>query len=86
MVGVYDETLLKVISVAVRVSVARRRNPGGVFTRADSLFESAERTDRWMAEELWFLKNRRPVDLLEDKEGLILVLDTLSRIAYGVYA
>ncbi|EGF31430.1 hypothetical protein IMCC9480_3960 [Oxalobacteraceae bacterium IMCC9480] len=56
------------------------------IAKAVAVFENEESGCRWMTSEISALGNVTPLSLLDTEAGYELVLDTLGRIEYGVYA
>lgn len=56
-----------------------------VKRRAEAVFSSPEKANRWLSERALGLGGRRPVELLVTSEGYEQVLDFLTRIEFGVY-
>jgi hypothetical protein len=81
-----DDPRVSGVFAMADVAAARRRNPGGVFTVADRVFESPQNADRWMAQPVWSLGNVRPVNLLESEGGIRSVLYVLNCIEHGHFA
>lgn len=57
-----------------------------VFGRAVQVLEDEEAARRWINQENRALGGESPLSLLDTEAGYELVLDTLARIEYGVYA
>ena len=57
-----------------------------VFGRALQVLEDKEAARRWINQENRALGGESPLSLLDTEAGYELVLDTLARIEYGVYA
>ena len=56
------------------------------FTRAIAVFEEEENAREWMSSQIRSLGSETPLSLLDTEAGYELVMDTLSRIEFGVYA
>lgn len=85
VIGAEDTALTASIFAAMAVAAARRRNPSGVFTLADEVFESPAGVDRWMARKNWSLASMRPVDKLTTSAGVEEIVFLLHRIEHGIY-
>ncbi len=57
-----------------------------VFGRAVQVLEDEEAARKWINQENRSLGGESPLSLLDTEAGYELVLDTLTRIEYGVYA
>ena len=78
--------LLERIDAITAVAMARRRNPGGIFTLADELFGARVESDRWMATKIWNSAGRRPVDMLATGDGVEKVRNLLDKVRHGFVA
>lgn len=56
------------------------------FMRAIAVFEEEESARNWMSRSIRSLGGETPLSLLDTEAGYELVMDTLSRIEFGVYA
>ena len=56
------------------------------FTRAIAVFEEEDSARTWMNSGVRSLGGEAPLSLLDTEAGYELVMDTLARIEYGVYA
>jgi putative toxin-antitoxin system antitoxin component (TIGR02293 family) len=54
--------------------------------RAEDVFDSKEKAERWMKKRIPALGKQTPADAVKSEEGFGEVMDTLIRIEYGVYA
>jgi putative toxin-antitoxin system antitoxin component (TIGR02293 family) len=62
-----------------------RLNPE-VYARCIEVFGDEAKALRWLETPNFALGKQRPFELLGSEEGIQLVLDTLGRIEYGVFA
>ncbi|GAC1406117.1 MAG: hypothetical protein NVSMB6_01810 [Burkholderiaceae bacterium] len=56
------------------------------FARAIAVFEDEDVARSWMSRDVRTLGGDMPLSLLDTEAGYELVMDTLSRIEFGVYA
>jgi putative toxin-antitoxin system antitoxin component (TIGR02293 family) len=57
-----------------------------VLIRANDIFQNYEKAMNWLKSPCYALGDQIPMSLLDTTEGIELVMDTLGRIEYGVFA
>jgi putative toxin-antitoxin system antitoxin component (TIGR02293 family) len=57
-----------------------------VFSRTNSVFKDVDKAMSWLKSPCYALGDQIPVQLLDTTEGMELVMNTLGRIEYGVFA
>lgn len=57
-----------------------------VFSRTNSVFKDSDKAMSWLKSPCYALGDQIPVQLLDTTEGMELVMNTLGRIEYGVFA
>jgi len=57
-----------------------------VFSRTTSVFKDCDKAMSWLKSPCYALGDQIPVQLLDTSEGMELVMNTLGRIEYGVFA
>ena len=57
-----------------------------VYSRANQVFKDPVKAMNWLKSPCYALGDQIPVQLLDTSEGMELVMNTLGRIEYGVFA
>jgi putative toxin-antitoxin system antitoxin component (TIGR02293 family) len=64
----------------------RAQDPYGVRRAAALVFGGSEPAKKWLAEPLWALGGKRPIDFMADREQAQTVLDLLGRMEHGIFS
>ena len=85
LIRVENAALIRWIYATIAVATARQRNPGGIFTLADEIFDSPSKTDQWLVSRLRNSADEKPGDILtRDEVNEIQIL--LRKIQHGFVA